>query len=77
MAHAHTNSRGDTYYLHAETVALTNGRPLRVYFFNRRLKPAEALNALPAGDVVAEKAANRLPYLKRVANGDEGHEGRS
>lgn len=67
MAYACTNSRGDRYYLHGKTVTLQNGRPMPVFFFNKRLKPEEALDALPPGYRIAEKADTALPYLKRAA----------
>jgi len=68
MAHAQRNSRGVTYYLHGKTVTLQNGRPMPVYYFNQRLKPAEALDRVPAGYVVEEKAGSGLPYLKRATS---------
>ena len=65
MAYVCINSRGVAYYLHGKTVVLQNGRPMPIYAFNRRLTPAAALDALPTGWRVAEKAGNGLPYLVR------------
>ncbi|CAA9299204.1 MAG: hypothetical protein AVDCRST_MAG77-5436 [uncultured Chloroflexi bacterium] len=61
------NSRGVAYYLHGKTVTLQNGRPMPIYAFNRRLNPAAALDTLPEGYRVAEKANNGLPYVVREA----------
>ena len=55
MAYSYTNSKGTTYYLH------TNGK---MFFFSREIKEG-ALDALPAGKVVAEMKTGML-VLKNV-----------
>jgi hypothetical protein len=65
MAHAHTNSRGNTYYLHKRDTTLKNGRQQTIYFFAKEVKDG-ALDAVPAGYEVAE-SRNGLPVLKKAA----------
>ncbi|HEX2326557.1 MAG TPA: hypothetical protein VH257_08755 [Chloroflexota bacterium] len=67
MPYSHRNARGQTYYLHAKQVTLQNGRPLSIYYFAPRPKPEEAVEALPEGYQVLEKARNGLPFLKRAS----------
>lgn len=63
MAYKHTNSKGQTYYLHAKVRKLASGKESRLFFFAKTVKEG-ALDAVPAGYVVAE-SANGLPLLKR------------
>ena len=54
MAYGHTNSKGNTYYLHSKG---------RMFFFSKEIKEG-ALDAVPAGyDVVEMKTG--LPVLKK------------
>lgn len=55
MAYAHTNSKGNTYYLHS------NGR---MFFFSKEIKE-NALDAVPAGYNVVEMKTGML-VLKKV-----------
>ena len=55
MAYAHTNSKGNTYYLHSKG---------KMFFFSREVKEG-ALDALPAGYSVAEMKTGML-VLKRI-----------
>lgn len=64
MAYAHTNSKGQTYYLHSKDVTLRGGRQQTIYYFAKEVKP-EALDAIPAGRIVVENARTGLPMLKR------------
>jgi hypothetical protein len=66
VPYAHRNARGQTYYLHAKRVTLQNGRPFSIYYFAPRPKPDEAVETLPEGYKVLEKARNGLPFLKRA-----------
>jgi len=50
MAYSHTNSKGNTYYLHS------NGR---MFFFSKEIKD-NALDALPAGYNVVEMKTGML-----------------
>jgi len=65
MAYSHTNSRGNTYFLHSKKTVLKNGREQTLYFFAKTIKDG-ALNAVPAGYVVSE-SKNGLPVLKKAA----------
>lgn len=56
MAYAHTNSKGNTYYLHS------NGR---MFFFSKEVKEG-ALDAVPAGYTVVEMKTGML-VLKKIA----------
>ena len=55
MAYSHTNSKGNTYYLHS------NGR---MFFFSKEIKE-NALDAVPAGYNVVEMKTGML-VLKKV-----------
>jgi len=55
MAYAHTNSKGNTYYLHS------NGR---MFFFSKEIKEG-ALDAVPAGYSVNEMKTGML-VLKKI-----------
>jgi hypothetical protein len=65
MAFKHTNSKGQTYYLHANVRKLANGKEQRLYFFSKTVKE-NAINAIPAGYEVSEGASG-LPFLKKVS----------
>lgn len=65
MAFAHTNSKGQQYFLHQKDVTLKGGRVQRIYFFARDVRPADATDAMPAGYVVVENARTGLPILKK------------
>ena len=56
MAYSHTNSKGQTYYLHGKIVTLRGGRKQQIYYFAREEK-ADALDALPEGYEVVEKVS--------------------
>lgn len=64
MAYAHTNSRGNTYFLHKRDTTLKNGRQQTIYFFAKEVKEG-ALDAVPAGYQVTE-SRNGLPVLKKA-----------
>ncbi len=64
MAFAHTNSRGQQYFLHMRDVTLKGGRIQRIYFFGREAKEG-AIDAMPAGYIVVENARTGLPILKK------------
>lgn len=63
MAYAHTNSKGNTYYLHGRETTLKNGTTRTLYFFAKEVKDG-ALDAVPEGYVVSE-SKNGLPVLKK------------
>lgn len=66
MAYSYSNSKGDTYYLHGKKVTLKNGRVQQIYYFARDTRPAEALNAVPAGYKVVETQRTGMPVLKKA-----------
>lgn len=66
MAYTHTNSKGQTYYLHQRDVTLKGGRQQRIYFFAREEKEG-VINDLPEGMMVVENTRTGLPILKKSA----------
>ncbi len=65
MAYAHTNSKGQTYYLHSKDVVLRGGRNQTIYYFAKEVKP-EAIDELPEGRIVVENKRTGLPMLKKA-----------
>jgi hypothetical protein len=65
MAFSFKNSKGQTYYLHGKTVKRAGGSEGKLYFFARDVRPADALDAVPAGYKVVEMKTG-LPALKKV-----------
>ena len=65
MAFSFKNAKGVTYILHAKSTVTKTGKTQTLYFFSKEEK-AGALDAVPAGYVVAE-TANGLPVLKKAA----------
>lgn len=63
MAYSHTNSKGNTYYLHSRVTTLKGGRQQTIYFFAKTIKDG-ALDAVPDGYMVSE-TKNGLPVLKK------------
>lgn len=64
MAYAHTNSKGQTYFLHSRNVTLRGGRKQMIFFFAREEKEG-VLDAVPHGYSVIENKKTGLPMLKR------------
>lgn len=64
MAYTHTNSKGQTYYLHSRNVTLRGGRKQTIYFFARDERPG-SMDAVPDGYSVLENKKTGLPMLKR------------
>jgi len=60
---SHTNSRGQTYYLHTKEVTLRGGRIQRIFFFSK--DPSGAID-MPEGYEVVESKRTGLPLLKKV-----------
>jgi hypothetical protein len=65
MAFSYKNAKGVTYILHSTATVTKTGKSQTLYFFSKEQK-AGALEAVPAGYVVAE-TANGLPVLKKAA----------
>jgi hypothetical protein len=66
MAYQHTNKKGQTYFLHGKEVTLQNGRKQQIFYFAREAKPADALDAVPAGYRIEENEKTGLPFLKKA-----------
>ncbi len=66
MAYKHTNSRGESYYLHGKEVTLRNGRTQRIFYFSRSQKDGEGLESVPSGYQVGENSRTGLPYLTKA-----------
>lgn len=64
MAYSHTNSKGQSYYLHSKDVTLRGGRRQTIYYFAKQVKPG-ALDDLPGGYMVIENKRTGLPMLKK------------
>jgi len=64
-AYSHTNSKGQTYYLHSKEVTLRGGKLQRIYFFAKDERPADAVSELPAGYEVIENVRNGFLTLKK------------
>lgn len=64
MAYAHTNSKGQQYFLHQKDVTLKGGRVQRIYYFGREAKEG-AVDQMPDGYIVVENARTGLPILKK------------
>ena len=64
MAYSHTNSKGKTYFLHGKTTTSKNGSERTLYYFAKEVKEEGALDAVPAGRVVAESKTGMLVLKK-------------
>jgi hypothetical protein len=62
MAYSHINSKGQTYYLHANKIKRSSGKVTTLYYFSRKLKAEKALDAVPGGYKIIE-LNNALPVL--------------
>ena len=65
MAYSTTNTRHETYFLHARDIELRNHHAQRIYFFAKSERPG-AIDALPDGYEVVENSRTGLPVLRRV-----------
>lgn len=63
MAYSHANSKGNTYYLHANERVTKTGKKTRTFFFARDARD-NALDEIPEGYVVAETASGMLVLRK-------------
>ncbi len=66
MAYAHTNSKGQEYFLHTKDVTLKGGRQQRIYYFARAVDAPNSLDAVPEGYMVSENSRTGLPLLKKA-----------
>ena len=64
MTYEHTNSKGDTYYLHGRETTLKNGQTRTLYFFAKTEKEG-TIDEVPDGYTVSE-TRNGLPVLKKT-----------
>lgn len=63
MAYSHTNSKGNTYFLHGKTTVSKSGSERTLYYFAKEAKE-NVLDAVPAGRVVAESKTGMLVLKK-------------
>jgi len=63
MAFSFKNSKGITYYLHANIRTLKSGKQQKLFFFSKEIK-AGAMDAVPAGYEAVETKTG-LPVIKR------------
>lgn len=66
MAYQHTNSKGQSYYLHSKEVKLRSGRMQTIYFFAKTLGEG-ALEKVPVGFEVVENQRTGLPVLRKIS----------
>lgn len=64
MAYSHTNSKGNTYILHGKTSVTSTGKTRTLYYFAKEEKDEGALDAVPAGYMVAETKTGMLVLKK-------------
>ena len=66
MAYSHKNSKGQTYFLHGKMVTLRGGRKQQIYYFARKEKNTDGMEAIPAGYEVVENKRTGLPMLRKA-----------
>jgi hypothetical protein len=66
MAFSTTNSKGTTYYLHANKRTSKSGKEITMYFFARDVRPDKEVKEMPAGYELIEMKTG-LPALKKKA----------
>lgn len=66
MAYTAKNSKGTDYYLNTKKVQLKYGGMMDIYYFSRDLRPATAVEELPAGKEVVESKRSRILMLKNI-----------
>lgn len=64
MAFSTTNSKGTTYYLHANKRTSKSGKEITMYFFARDVRPEKAVDSMPDGYELIEMKTG-LPALKK------------
>ncbi|MBT3323010.1 MAG: hypothetical protein HN392_12075 [Anaerolineae bacterium] len=65
MAFSKVNSKGTTYYLHANERVTKAGKKYNMYFFARDVRPDKEVGELPAGYEIIEMKTG-LPALKKL-----------
>lgn len=67
MAYKHTNSKGQDYYLHSQTVILRgSGKNQTIYFFSKDVRDGSVDN-VPPGYQIVENTRTGLPILKKIS----------
>ncbi len=64
MAFSTVNSKGTTYYLHANKRVSKSGKEITMYFFAREVRPEKAVDKMPEGYELIEMKTG-LPALKK------------
>ena len=67
MPYRHTNSKGQTYYLHGKEVTLQNGRAAADLLLRPRAQGRRGPGRAPPGREVVENSRTGLPFLKGTA----------
>ncbi|MCP4138934.1 MAG: hypothetical protein GY755_01350 [Chloroflexi bacterium] len=65
MAFSKTNSKGTTYYLHANERVTKAGKKYNLYFFSKDIREDKAVDAMPEGYELIEMKTG-LPALKKT-----------
>jgi len=65
MSFSYQNRKGATYFLNTQMVKLQNGRDQQIYFFTKEPREGKALEAVPAGYEISERAGSGLPVLRK------------
>ena len=63
MAYAHTNSKGNTYYLHTKKSITSTGKERTLFFFSKEVKEG-TLDSVPEGYTVVEMKTGMLVLKK-------------
>jgi len=64
MAFSYTNSKGNTYFLHTKKSLTSTGKERTLFYFSKEMREGEALDAVPAGYIVAEMKTGMLVLKK-------------
>ena len=67
MVYAHTNRKGEKYFLNAKEVRLRNGRAQRIFYFSRDERHDTGLLHVPHGFEVSESQTSAMPVLRKKA----------
>ena len=65
MAFSKVNSKGTTYYLHANTKVSKAGKEYKLYFFSKDIREDKAVDSLPEGYEVSELKTGMFVLKKK------------
>ena len=75
MAYSHTNSKGNTYYLHTKKSTTSTGKERTLFYFSKEAKEG-TLDEVPTGYEVVEMKTG-LPVLKKLGQPEVASEATS